>query len=78
MCVVRPSIIGSAWREPVPGWVDTVSAGGAMYLSGGLGLLPVMRGRPELIGDQVMAVLAQLGVRETLAGIMTSLFHLPI
>ncbi len=33
--------------------MDTVSAGGAMYLSGGLGLLPVMRGNPAMVGDQV-------------------------
>ncbi len=33
--------------------MDTVSAGGAMYLSGGLGLLPVMHGNPHMVGDQV-------------------------
>ena len=33
--ILRPSIIGSAWKEPLIGWVDTVSAAGALYLLGG-------------------------------------------
>ena len=32
--ILRPSIIGSAWKEPLIGWVDTVSAAGALYLLG--------------------------------------------
>lgn len=51
--VVRPTIVGAAWQEPVPGWVDTVSAGGAMYLSGGLGFMPVQPGNEKMIGDQI-------------------------
>ena len=33
--IVRPSIIGASWKEPFPGWVDTVSAAGALFLLGG-------------------------------------------
>ena len=33
--IVRPTIIGSSWRDPHMGWVDTVSAAGALYLLGG-------------------------------------------
>ena len=33
--IARPSIIGSSNRDPIPGWVDTVSAGGANYFLGG-------------------------------------------
>lgn len=34
--ILRPTIIGSSFKEPFPGWVDTVSAAGALYLLGGL------------------------------------------
>ena len=34
--IARPSIIGSSNRDPITGWVDTVSAGGALYFLGGL------------------------------------------
>lgn len=34
--ILRPTIIGSSWKEPFLGWVDTVSAAGALYLLGGL------------------------------------------
>lgn len=30
LCIIRPSIIISASREPLPGWTDTVSAAGAV------------------------------------------------
>ncbi|EKX41704.1 hypothetical protein GUITHDRAFT_55447, partial [Guillardia theta CCMP2712] len=53
VAIVRPTIIGAAWREPAPGWVDTVSAGGALFLSGGMGFMPVQSGDPELVGDQI-------------------------
>ncbi len=33
--ILRPTIIGSSWKEPFIGWVDTVSAAGALYLLGG-------------------------------------------
>ena len=34
--ILRPTIIGCSWKEPFLGWVDTVSAAGALYLLGGL------------------------------------------
>jgi 1-acyl-sn-glycerol-3-phosphate acyltransferase len=52
-CIVRPTIIGGAWKEPFPGWVDSVSAAGAFYLSGGLGLLKIAIGNQNNIGDQI-------------------------
>ena len=53
VAIVRPTIIGCSWREPEPGWVDTVSAGGALFLTGGLGFMPVQPGNPQLVGDQI-------------------------
>ncbi len=40
-------------QEPFPGWVDTVSAAGALYLLGGIGLIKVCKGDPTVIGDQI-------------------------
>lgn len=37
--ILRPTIIGCAYKEPFLGWVDTVSAAGALYLLGGTFLL---------------------------------------
>lgn len=53
VCICRPTIIGGAWKEPFPGWVDSISAAGAFYLSAGLGLLKIAIGNENNIGDQV-------------------------
>ncbi|KAJ1482334.1 hypothetical protein T484DRAFT_1804101 [Baffinella frigidus] len=48
------AVTSDSWlRRPRDRWVDTVSAGGAMYLSGGLGLMQVCPGDPNLVGDQI-------------------------
>lgn len=53
LCIVRPSCIGGSLRDPIPGWVDTVSAAGAIFLSSGLGLLKIMYGKEGNIGDNI-------------------------
>jgi len=49
--IVRPTIIGGSYREPMEGWVDSVSAAGAFYMMFGIGLLKVAYGNLENIGD---------------------------
>lgn len=39
ICIVRPAIIGAAAAEPVPGWVDNVSAVGAVLFFASIGVL---------------------------------------
>lgn len=39
LIIVRPAIIGAAWKEPFPGWVDSLTAAGGIILTGGLGVL---------------------------------------
>ena len=52
-CILRPTIVGSSWKEPFPGWVDSVSAAGAGYLAIGLGILKIAMGKKNKITDQV-------------------------
>lgn len=53
VAIVRPSIIGCAETEPVPGWIDAVSAAAALYLCAGTGLVSCIHGSVGVIGDQV-------------------------
>lgn len=38
VCIVRPTIIASALREPFTGWTDTLSAAGGITMLAGLGI----------------------------------------
>lgn len=51
MVIYRPTIVGASWREPVPGWVDNVSAAGAIFLAIGMGLLTILPGNPRSVAD---------------------------
>lgn len=53
VCILRPSIIGCAWQDPVPGWVDVVSAAGAVYIAVGFGVLTILAGNPRGLADVV-------------------------
>lgn len=48
---VRPSIVGASVREPVPGWVDSVAAVGAVILYVGVGVVRFMEGRGKAKAD---------------------------
>jgi len=50
---VRPTIIGAAWKEPVAGWIDSVSAIAAVILYTGVGLVRFIQGDKNLITDIV-------------------------
>ncbi|OEH76515.1 NAD-binding domain 4 domain-containing protein [Cyclospora cayetanensis] len=53
ICILRPSIIGCAYKHPKRGWVDNVNATGGMLLLCALGILKCLPANPQLIGDQV-------------------------
>jgi thioester reductase-like protein/1-acyl-sn-glycerol-3-phosphate acyltransferase len=53
VAIVRPSIIGCAESEPLPGWIDAVSAAAALYLCAGTGLVSCIHGSVHVVGDQV-------------------------
>jgi len=50
---VRPTIVGASWREPVPGWIDSVSAIAAVILYTGVGLVRFIQGDKYLVCDIV-------------------------
>lgn len=50
---MRPSIIGSSYREPSPGWIDSIAAAGAIYLTAALGVVDALPGDLALLGDQI-------------------------
>lgn len=53
LSIIRPTIIGSAWREPVAGWIDSVSAVASAVLFTGVGLVRFIHGNKRLIADIV-------------------------
>ena len=53
LAIVRPSIVGCSAVEPVPGWVDCITAAGAVYVAVGLGVLKFLPGTAQTIADVV-------------------------
>lgn len=39
MCIIRPAIINTSYKEPFPGWLDSIAAAAAMFLFVGLGII---------------------------------------
>ena len=44
LVIVRPSIIGASLEEPFPGWTDSITLAGGIYLIAGLGILRELPG----------------------------------
>lgn len=53
MLIIRPSIIGASLEEPFPGWTDSITLAGGIYLIGGMGILRELPGDENKIGDQI-------------------------
>ncbi|XP_029168978.1 fatty acyl-CoA reductase 1-like [Nylanderia fulva] len=39
--IVRPSIVASSWKDPIPGWIDTFNGPFGLMIAGGKGLVRV-------------------------------------
>ena len=50
---IRPSTVGTAANEPMPGWTDTIGLLQGVSLATGLGILRDLRGNGNLIADIV-------------------------
>ena len=46
-CIVRPSMVGPSYKQPFPGWVDTLAAVGGVIFFGGLGIMTYTLGTGE-------------------------------
>lgn len=53
LAITRPAIVTSSWKEPVPGWVDDISAASAVYAGVALGLLHFIPASPYTVLDFV-------------------------
>lgn len=53
IAIIRPSIIGAALREPMPGWIDTLSASASMIFMVGMGIVNTTPAKGNVISDQV-------------------------
>ena len=53
LAIVRPTCVGASYREPYAGWIDKVGAGATLFLASGLGMLSILQGNPDGVGDQI-------------------------
>jgi fatty acyl-CoA reductase len=53
LTIIRPAIVGCSWKEPMPGWVDALTAAGGIFLTAGLGVLREFHIRGSNITDLV-------------------------
>lgn len=53
LLIIRPSIIGASLEEPVPGWTDSITLAGGIFLIAGLGILRELPGDKNRIGDLI-------------------------
>lgn len=51
--IYRPAIITAAWKEPMPGWIDSFAAAAQMTISAGLGLVTHLLCKPERVVDLI-------------------------
>lgn len=53
VCIVRPSIVSPAFREPLPGWVDSLNGPPGVLLAAGKGVLRSMLMNPNSIIEAI-------------------------
>lgn len=53
VAIVRPSIVGASWEEPVPGWVDNLNGPTGLLAAVGKGLLFCMHGNKYCTADVI-------------------------
>ncbi|XP_035829281.1 fatty acyl-CoA reductase 1, partial [Aplysia californica] len=53
VAIVRPSIVGASWEEPLPGWVDNLNGPTGLLAAIGKGLLFIMHGNVYCTADVI-------------------------
>ncbi|XP_072050200.1 fatty acyl-CoA reductase 1-like [Amphiura filiformis] len=51
LCIVRPSIVGASWKDPIPGWVDNLAGATGLMIAGHKGLLQSILGNEDVVAD---------------------------
>ncbi|CAF5101166.1 unnamed protein product, partial [Rotaria magnacalcarata] len=51
LAIIRPSIVGCTWREPMPGWVDNYNGATGIIVAASKGLLRTMIGSSQAMAD---------------------------
>lgn len=51
IAIVRPSIVGAAWKEPLPGWIDNYNGPSGLYIAIGKGILRSMKCDNDGVAD---------------------------
>jgi fatty acyl-CoA reductase len=51
ICIVRPSIVTPAYKEPLPGWVDSLNGPVGILVGASKGVIRVMRADSECAGE---------------------------
>lgn len=55
VCIVRPSIIISTAKEPIPGWINNVYGAAGVVMGAAIGLLRTLHCPPENVAELVPA-----------------------
>jgi hypothetical protein len=53
LVIARPSIIAASFKEPVPGWTDTLGLLSGFYAIAGHGIMRDLPLNSKLLGDQI-------------------------
>lgn len=53
LTIIRPAIINTSYREPFPGWLDSIAAAAAYFMFVGLGIIKEVEANPNIIGDTI-------------------------
>lgn len=51
ICVIRPSIVGAAWKDPFPGWIDNLNGPSGLFIACGKGFINTMIGDKDVVFD---------------------------
>ncbi|KAF3859292.1 hypothetical protein F7725_021691 [Dissostichus mawsoni] len=53
IAIIRPSIVGASWQEPVPGWIDNFNGPSGVFIAAGKGILRTMRANNDAVADLI-------------------------
>ncbi|KAK9500979.1 hypothetical protein O3M35_002123 [Rhynocoris fuscipes] len=80
-CIVRPSIVISAWKDPLPGWVDNLNGPTGLLVGGGKGVIRSMHCNAEYNAEVIpvdMAINAILAIAMTVCNSKETQPEIPV